>query len=87
MDFAGAGASAPAYETSLALTGFSRAAAIDVANDIAYWCMKGPGSDITVYKVDLKSATDATPAVIGTPLTVTGTGSTPGSIALDLADG
>jgi hypothetical protein len=84
--FAGAGVDAPTYDTSLTLpSGRISAAAIDVANDIAYWCAFDSG-EILVYKVDLKSATTDTPAVIGT-VVVVGAGTSARSIVLDLANG
>ncbi len=86
--FAGAGIAAPSYVTSMTPSGGAgnTAAAIDVANDIAYWLKDGTSGSFFVHKLNLKSATDDEPETIAT-LEVTGAGSSPESIALDLVNG
>lgn len=61
-----------------------RGGAIDVVNDIAYWCAGGaPG---IVYKIALNSASTAAPTIIES-VTLAAGENDPRSIALDLANG
>lgn len=61
-----------------------RAGAIDVANDIAYWCASGNPN--IIYKIALDSANpENKPTIIGSPLTLTV--GDPMSIVLDLVNG
>lgn len=82
----GATAPGPNPDNSLQLPAGTRGlcAAIDVANDIAYWGASGtPG---VIYKILLNSGTTAAPTIIGS-LPLSGGEGTPDSIALDLTNG
>ncbi len=81
----GVAGGAPVYQTLLALPGAPKAGAIDVANDIAYWCLETDPGQVVKIKLNSDDPT-AAPEIIGA-LTLDEGEEYPYSIALDLVNG